>query len=175
MYEMNFIWKLNLLCYSLPTMIRWTLILLGMAAFLGGCSHLDSRCPEVNWYEVGRQDSTMGYTLERSLRERQKICNLNPDSVFTKAYTNGFNAGLREYCNFKTGYTYGLARIKKQKNSCPKFLGRDFSKGYQAGTQMAEIQKLQEQMKEKMTTLERLIRTREQILSKEDNTSQKRE
>ena len=111
----------------------------------------------------------MGYTLKRSLKERQQVCNLNPDSVFTKAYTNGFHAGLREYCNFKTGYTYGLARIKKQKNSCPKYLGKDFSKGYQAGAQMAEIQQLQEQMNEKMMALEKLIQTREQMLTKEDS------
>ena len=117
----------------------------------------------------------MGYTLERSLNERQQVCHLSPDSVLTKAYINGFNAGLQEYCNFKTGYTYGLARIKRQRNSCPKFLGKDFSKGYQAGIQMAEIQQLQEQMKEKITALEKLIQNREQMLSKEDSSAQERE
>ena len=131
----------------------------------GGCSHLDSRCPEVNWYEVGRQDSTMGYSLQRSLGERQKVCALGPDSVFTKAYINGFNAGLREYCNFKTGYTYGLSQIERRKNSCPDFLGKNFLRGYSAGRQMAEIQKLQKQMQEKMSALEMLVRTREHILS----------
>ena len=130
---------------------------------------MNSRCSEVNWYEVGRQDSTMGYPLKRSLKERQHVCNLSPDSVFTKAYTNGFHAGLREYCNFKTGYTYGLARIKKRTNSCPKYLDKGFSRGYQAGTQMAEIQQLQEKMNEKMIALKKLIQTREQMLTKEDN------
>lgn len=166
---MNFICKFSRLCYALHTVIRLTLILFCAGTLLGGCSNLGSRCPEVNWYEIGRQDSTMGYSLERSLNERQKVCDLGPDSVFTKAYTNGFNAGLREYCNFKTGYTYGLARIKKQKNSCPKFLERDFSKGYEAGIQMTEIQQLQEQIKEKVMALEMLIKTREQMLSKKDS------
>ena len=117
----------------------------------------------------------MGYSLERSLNERQQVCHLSPDSVLTKAYINGFNAGLQEYCNFKTGYTYGLARIKKQRNGCPKFLGRNFTRGYQAGKRMAEIQQLQEQMKEKMTDLENLIQNREQMLSKEENSVQKKE
>ena len=173
MSKVNLICKISLLCYPLPTMIRWTFLFLGLLTLFGGCSHLDSRCPEVNWYEVGRQDSTMGYSLERSLSERQQICHLAPDSVLTKAYINGFNAGLREYCNFKTGYTYGLSRIKKQRNACPKFLGRDFSRGYQAGARMAEIQQLQEKMKEKMTALENLIQNREQMLSKEESSAKK--
>ena len=153
------------MCYALRIMILSRLILFSALLSFFGCSHLGGNCHEVNWYEIGRQDSTMGYSLQRSLKERKKVCRLKSESVYIKAYENGFNAGLREYCTFRTGYMYGLARIKERKNSCPRFRSGDFSKGWQAGTRMADIQQLQNQLKEKMSALEELIKNREQFLS----------
>ena len=75
---------------------------------------------------------------------------LPPDSIYAKAYKNGFDAGLREYCSFKTGYIYSLSQMKQEISACPKNLKMEFIKGYEIGSYMKQIQTLQNEIQEKI-------------------------
>ena len=125
------------------------------SGFLSACARMDkNRCLNVNWYELGRQDSALGLEQETCFLRRQSACPLDEDSIQAKAYKNGFAAGLREYCRFKTGYIYGLSRLKEETGGCPESLKRNFKQGYEAGRQMNLIQSLQNQIQEQMRRLE---------------------
>ena len=123
-------------------------------SLLSACTHLDSSCLNVNWYELGRQDSALGLARKASFARRQNICSLEEGAIQAKAYKNGFDAGLREYCRFKTGYIYGLSQLKEETRGCPERLRVNFEQGYEAGRQMSLIQSLQNQIQEQIHRLE---------------------
>lgn len=125
--------------------------------FFISCSHLKSSCLEINWYEVGRQDSTRGHERKKVLLERQKTCSIQDESAQVKAYKNGFDAGLREYCSFKTGYIYGLSKTEQKTRACPTSLKNIFVQGYEAGEHMMKIQKLQNNIQGQIRNLEEKI------------------
>ena len=118
--------------------------------FLPACTHLDNSCLEVNWYELGRQDSTRGLKRDVSFAQRREVCPFPSDSIYAKAYKNGFSAGLREYCSFKTGYIYSLSQMKQEVSACPENLKMEFVKGYEVGSYMKQIQSLQNEIQEKI-------------------------
>ena len=129
--------------------------------FLSACNHLNKSCLEINWYEVGRQDSTRGLEWKNTFSERKRICALKKDSSQAKAYKNGFDSGLREYCRFKTGYIYGLSKSKEQPKVCPEPLRKSFVNGYKAGVYMTEIQTLQSKLQKQINNLEEKIKNYE--------------
>lgn len=128
----------------------FSLLILFYFFLLSACSHLDSSCLEVNWYELGRQDSIRGFEKSVSFAQKRKICPIKRDSMQAKAYENGFSSGLKEYCNFKTGYLYSLSQMKQESSACPKDLKEEFRKGYEMGGYMKEIQSLQNEIQEKI-------------------------
>lgn len=134
-------------------------------SILSSCNHLDSTCLEVNWYELGRQDSTRGLKQEVSFSQRREICPLASDSIYAKAYKNGFDAGLREYCNFKTGYIYSLSQMEQEVSACPANLKVEFIKGYEAGSYMKEIQSLQNEIQEKIQKLNNKLNNHDSLFS----------
>ena len=123
------------------------------------CSHLNSNCLEINWYELGRQDSTRGLKRSVSFAQRREICPFPPDSIYAKAYKNGFDTGLREYCSFKTGYIYSLSQMKQETSACPKNLKIEFAKGYEIGSYMKQIQTLQNEIQEKIQKVNKKLET----------------
>ncbi len=128
---------------------------------LSACSHLNKNCSKINWYEIGRQDSTRGSKWEDTFLEKKQMCSLRKNSNYERAYKNGFDAGLREYCSFKTGYIYGLSKTKEQSGVCPGSLKKSFVDGYEAGTYMTEIQTLQSELQKQISRLEKKIRNYE--------------
>ena len=121
--------------------------------FVSACQSLDTSCLEVNWYELGRQDSTRGSTQSASFAERQKICPIKSNSIQAKAYKNGFSEGLTSYCNFKTGYIYSLSQMEQEVSACPEDLKAEFVKGYEIGSHMKKIQTLQKEIQDKIQSV----------------------
>ena len=119
-------------------------------SFLSACNHLDRSCLEINWYELGRQDSAKGLKKEVSFAQKRKICPIKKGSIYAQAYKNGFDSGLKEFCNFKTGYIYSLSQIEKEVSACPENLKIEFIKGYEIGNSMKQIQSLQNEIQEKI-------------------------
>ena len=87
------------------------------------------------------------------------------DSIYAKAYKNGFDAGLREYCNFKTGYIYSLSQMEQEVSACPENLKIEFLKGYEAGSYMKEIQSLQNEIQEKIQKLNNKLNSNDSLFS----------
>ena len=136
--------------------------------FLSACNNLDTSCLEINWYELGRQDSTRGLTQSASFTERQKICPVKSKSIQAKAYKNGFSAGLISYCNFKTGYIYSLSQMKQEVSACPEELKMEFLKGYEIGAYMKKIQTLQNEIQDKIQSLNKKLEKRRPRFSMTD-------
>lgn len=124
--------------------------LLALLFFTSACQHLNISCLDINWYELGRQDSIKGPKRNISFSKRQDVCPLPPNSIYAKAYKNGFDTGLREYCNFKTGYIYSLSQMTLEASACPENLKIKFIKGYEIGSYMKEIQSLQNEIQSKI-------------------------
>ena len=129
------------------------------------CSHLDNNCLEVNWYELGRQDSTRGLKRKVSFEQRREICPIDSNSIYAKAYKNGFDAGLREYCSFKTGYIYSLSQMEQEVSACPKSLKKEFIKGYEVGSYMKQIQSLQQEIQEKIQDVNKKLEANDNLFS----------
>ncbi len=127
--------------------------------FFPACSHLNSSCLEINWYELGRQDSARGVKKSASFAQRRKICPFPSDSIYAKAYKNGFDAGLREYCSFKTGYIYSLSQMKQETSACPQSLKMEFAKGYEVGSYMKKIQSLQNEIQKQIQGVNKKLET----------------
>lgn len=138
---------------------KWFLILLPL--IFSGCSSLDKSCVGINWHEMGRQDSARGLSFNEVFSEKQEMCDLDPESVYTKAYRNGFQAGVREYCNFKTGYIYGFSQLEEKSDSCPPELREVFSYGYRLGGYMSKIQHLKATLENKIESIEKEIKKQE--------------
>lgn len=140
------------------------LFLLSFSIFIS-CSHIDDKCSEINWYELGRQDSTKGLKKEESFAKRKKMCPINPDSIYAKAYENGFLFGLTAYCDFKTGYIYSLSQMSREATACPEDLKIKFLKGYEIGSYMKEIQSLQSEIQQKIRAIDSKLRNHEERFS----------
>ena len=130
---------------------------IAILCFVSACNHLDTSCLEINWYELGRQDSTRGLTQSASFAERQEICPIKSNSIQAKAYKNGFSAGLINYCNFKTGYIYSLSQMDKEVSACPEDLKMEFLKGYEIGAYMKKVQTLQKEIQDKIQSLNKKL------------------
>ena len=146
-------------------MLKLFSIFFMLFCFLSACSHLDSSCLKVNWYELGHQDSAKGLKREESFAQRREICPISPDSIYAKAYDTGFSSGLREYCSFKTGYIYSLSLMDKEVSACPEDLKIEFVKGYEAGSYMKQIQSLQNEIQEKIQELNKKLDSRDSRFS----------
>ena len=148
-----------------PNLFKYLLAFLGFLLVLSSCSSLDSSCAEMNWYELGRQDSSRGLNKKESFARRHKICPIDKDSIYAKAYDNGFSSGIMSYCNFKTGYIYSLSQMEKKVSACPDSLKTQFLKGYEIGSYMKDIQSLQNEIQQKIQTVNQKLETHDNRLS----------
>ncbi len=131
--------------------MKWAFYFFLISFLLPACSHLNTTCKAINWYELGRQDSAKGLKKSSIFEKRRKVCPISPNSIYAKAYDNGFSAGLRDYCSFKTGYIYSLSQMKRELvSACPENLKIEFIKGYEIGSYMKEIQSLQNEIQDKI-------------------------
>ena len=128
---------------------------------LAGCSSMEKSCQGINWHEAGRRDSSKGVSFNESFAERREMCSLDPDSIYVKAYKNGFRAGTREYCNFKTGYIYGFSQLEKKTDGCPPDQRKLFFYGFKMGAYMSQIQQLRASLENKIDSLNKEIKKQE--------------
>lgn len=132
--------------------------------FLSGCSSMEKSCQGINWHEAGRQDSSKGVSFEESFEERREMCSLDPDSIYVRAYRNGFKAGASEYCNFKTGYIYGFSQLEKKTDGCPPDQRKLFLNGFKMGAYMSQIQQLRASLENKIDSIRQEIKKQEKRL-----------
>lgn len=132
-----------------------------------GCSGLEKECKSINWHDLGRRDSVLKSGFKKELEKRRKTCPIKHDSVYMKAYKNGFLFGIKEYCNFKTGYSYGLAKTKTNISSCPK--NSQFSEGYDSGVKFSEIKSLKKDLETKLSKIQSQLKEAGLDIQKKSN------
>ena len=123
----------------------------------------------LNWYELGHQDSTKNLSLKDSFKKRQGICYVPKKSIYAKAYQNGFESGLRQYCSFKTGYMSSMYEEKENAKSCPQELKAQFDRGYEVGSRMKTIDSLQSELENKIKQLKTSLKMKDTRFSKQEN------
>ena len=151
-------------------LMRALYLLLPLCLFLSvSCTSLNQSCLSLNWYELGHQDSTKDSSLKESFKKRQNSCYVPKKSIYAKAYRNGFESGLRQYCSFKTGYMSSMYEEKESSSACPQELKSQFDRGYEIGSRMKIIDSLQNELEGKINQLKQSLKNKDTRFSKQGN------
>ena len=96
-------------------------------------------CPHRDWFEVGRQDGTLGKDFQELFNYQKQCANSKnrPDPIL---YTNGRNAGLIEYCSPQNALEAGRLG-QKYHEVCPEYLEQEFLDYFTKGQKIFTLQK----------------------------------
>ena len=110
----------------------WIYVLLATGNLMAGCATMDqAECASANWYDLGLGDGEKGRKSTR-YSEYRKDCSEFGVSVDTKAYGDGWEAGIGRYCTRENGYRVGTGGSIYQ-HSCPATIEDTFFSAYQMG------------------------------------------
>ena len=75
------------------------LLLLSFTFLLAGCVHhlMPQECQTMNWYGEGVMDGAAGKN-PRDLSQSEQDCLKFKMNINTELYSNGWNAGVKQYC-----------------------------------------------------------------------------
>jgi len=119
-------------------------------------------CANVDWFEVGRLDALVGAPAENSLA-LQRCLSTAPEKVTPNAmefYVAGWNRGLISYCTPEHASVPGR-RQRDYQQICPSHLERAFLERYEAGRQLAVLEREAEANERKIEILANEIRALE--------------
>jgi hypothetical protein len=138
--------------------MRLRLAFLSAAALgLSACATLnETECRSVDWYDLGVRDGNSGYTPGR-LDEHRDACaeyGLGPDA---RAWRNGYETGLLDYCVADNGYRVGR-RGGHYNDVCPRESEREFLSAFELGRETYQVE-------QELATLDRRIDSLETRLS----------
>ncbi len=142
------------------------LILIACAMLLAsGCTSLPVRlpsqeaeaptCKNIDWFEVGRTDGSVGAKLAKS-REYSDRCQLSPSPFDGELYANGRNAGLVEYCTATIGFESGR-NGSTYEGVCPDHLERAFLENYEVGQRVRQLESENSDLQSRIDDLVRLL------------------
>lgn len=140
------------------------LLFLGLAscASLVGPKVKTDPCSNVDWFEVGRLDALVGAPAETSLA-LQRCQKTAPELVTPEAmefYVAGWNRGLVAYCTPEHAFNEGR-RQREYQQICPAHVERAFLERYEAGRQLAGLEREVESNERKIEILANEIRALE--------------
>jgi hypothetical protein len=110
-----------------------SLIALSSVFLLGGCAmHMSKeQCQNTNWYQLGETNGSNGQNV--NLGNDISDCRKYHISVDVKAYQRGWNAGIKNFCTYQKGYSFGSSG-RGNPNVCPAGnLQRQFNEGFRKG------------------------------------------
>ena len=127
------------------------LVSLGLL-MLNGCSHLGKEdCASKDWYEVGRQDGSLG-KFENEYAGHKKSCDLKDPAFSQSLYKNGRNAGLVSYCSNSNAFLLGKD-LKAIPKVCPSVSRQSFLKHYNLGKRVHGLEKQKRKLDKKIIKL----------------------
>ena len=104
---------------------------------IAGCSTMKPQeCYNANWRDIGYNDAIQGRTVW--LKSRTQACakvNLKPNR---SAYIAGHQAGSKEFCTYKNGYTYGRRAEVRTPICLSPDVAKPFNDGYKDGLEAYE-------------------------------------
>jgi hypothetical protein len=147
----------------MKTLAGGTFVSLLFAAALSGCASVavdsspiaKSPCTNVDWYEAGRSDGVLGYSLAK-LEHYQSLCNGSSSPVKSELYTNGRDAGLIDFCSPTGGLEAGRGSVPYEK-VCPENLEPAFLSNYGLGLRIHALESESEDLEARIDNLVGLV------------------
>jgi len=149
-------------------------------AALSGCASMSSEeCANSDWAAIGYEDGSRGYTTDR-FGSRRKACAKHGVTADFKAYQEGREEGLVEFCQPSRGYNLG-ASGGTYYGVCDVAMEEEFLDAYRVGAQLhslrSNVNSANSRIYSKEAELKRIkekIRAKEAELISEDVTVQDR-
>ena len=138
-----------------------------LALVMSGCASMSSEeCANSDWAAVGFEDGARGYTTERFSSHR-KACAKHGITADFRAYQEGRDEGLVEFCQPSRGYNLGV-NGGTYYGVCDVALEEEFLDAYRVGHQLYSLRANVNAANSRIASKEReLDRIEKEIRSKE--------
>ena len=104
----------------------------------GGCASMnEDQCTYADWYTVGMEDGTRGYSMSR-LGAHRKACAKHAVTPDLERYSAGRDQGLQSFCTPANGVARGKSGAGYT-DVCPAQLSGDFRRGWELGRDVYEV------------------------------------
>lgn len=151
-----------------------------MTLMVSGCAGMSSEeCAVTDWSAIGYEDGSRGYTMDRFATHR-KSCSKHGYAPDFRAYQQGRDEGLVDFCQPSRGYNLGV-NGGTYNGVCDAALEAGFLDAYRMGNQLyslrANVNNASSRIYAKERELERIhvsIRDKEALLIAEETTTQER-
>ena len=155
-------------------------LLLPAMMALGGCATMSGEeCATGDWEAIGYEDGARGLTTEQ-FSSRRKACAKHGITPDFRAYQEGRDEGLVEYCQPGRGYSLG-ARGQAYHGVCDVALEEEFLDAYRVGQQLYSLQSAVDRgyssirsRESRLSDIEAEISDSEAALISEDTTTEER-
>ena len=116
---------------------------------------LAAACSRIDWFEMGRNDGSLGHLPETRLQEHRNNCagGVEPNE---ELYLGGWNAGLVTYCTSTMGFETGKSGMPYYK-VCPSHLEGEFLSYYELGTRIRSLETENSDLESRIDSLVRLL------------------
>lgn len=102
---------------------------------LSGCASMNAdECASSDWFAIGHEDGSRGYTSDR-LGNYRKACAKHGVSPDFQAYQSGRDQGLIEFCQPGRGFNYGV-NGGQYRGVCSAEMEVGFLEAYRAGQRL---------------------------------------
>ena len=134
---------------------------------LSGCASMSSdECANSDWAAIGYEDGSRGYTSDK-FGSRRKACAKHGITADFKAYQEGRDEGLVEFCQPSRGYNLG-ASGGNYYGVCDVAMEEEFLDAYRVGAQLHTLRSNVNNANSRIYSKEaELKRTREKIRDKQ--------
>jgi uncharacterized small protein (DUF1192 family) len=141
-------------------------IVLAIAA-LSGCASMSSEeCANSDWVAIGYEDGSRGYTTDK-FGSRRKACAKHGITADFKAYQEGREEGLVEFCQPSRGYSLGVSGGGYY-GVCDVAMEEEFLDAYRVGSQLHSLRSNVNNANSRIYSKEaELKRSREKIRDKQ--------
>lgn len=136
-------------------------------AVLSGCASMSSEeCANSDWVAIGYEDGSRGYTSDK-FGSRRKACAKHGVTADFKAYQEGRDEGLVEFCQPGRGYNLGVSGGTYY-GVCDVAMEEEFLDAYRVGLQLHDLRSNVNNANSRIYSKEaELKRTKEKIRDKQ--------
>ena len=112
-----------------------SLLAITSALVITGCASMsEEECLTADWYTIGYEDGSRGYTADQ-IGNRRQACAKHGVAPDFRVYQDGRAEGLKEYCQPQRGFNVG-ASGGRYYGVCPANLEPGFVDAFRTGSQL---------------------------------------
>lgn len=101
-----------------------------------GCVSTEKRCATANWGEIGHSEAMRGQDMEERVAHWNARCSEFSVQVDQNLYSQGYQAGVQEYCSINNAYDVGSRNNILNYGLCQKNIIGKLKKANQDGAQV---------------------------------------